>query len=68
MRTHLEHPTQAYACGMPARNAAPVLPPEEFRRADSRCRRCERTLDAMVAGRPHYAGYDDGNGDRGARR
>lgn len=67
MKVHCDHPTQHSACGAPSFVA--VLREELFRlevRAN-RCQRCDRVLAAKDAGRRIYSGYDDGNGDTGAR-
>lgn len=67
MKVHCDHPTQHSTYGAPSFVA--VLREELFRlevRAN-RCQRCDRVLAAKDAGRRIYSGYDDGNGDTGAR-
>jgi hypothetical protein len=70
MKLHLEHPTQAAACGVAANCVGKVFAPEEFRAlaSESQCARCRRVLTAIGAGRLVYSGYEDGTGDRGVRR
>ena len=53
---HLEHTTQATACG--TSSTATVLTPAEFDRVplDSVCKACKHTLDASRAGRKAYSG------------
>jgi len=51
---HLEHPTQATACG--TSSTATVLSPAEFDHAPAElaCKACKRTLDSSRAGRKAY--------------
>jgi len=51
---HLEHPTQATACG--TLSTATVLTPPEFDHVpvELACKSCKRTLDASRAGRKAY--------------
>lgn len=53
-RTHLEHPSQATACGTIATQLG--LPTAAFRAATNQCASCSRTLAAIDAGRPAYRG------------
>lgn len=53
-KSHLEHPSQATACGTLATQTG--LSREQFLAASDRCRSCERTLEADDAGRPAYSG------------
>jgi hypothetical protein len=71
VKSHLEHPTQAVACGAAAVSVQgrPLTPTQFNALPDAeRCKRCARVLAAQAAGRPHFAGYDDGRGDTGPRR
>jgi hypothetical protein len=54
LKYHLEHPTQATACG--TSSTATVLTPAEFDHVpDGRaCKACKRTLDASREGRKSY--------------
>jgi hypothetical protein len=54
---HLEHPTQATACG--TSSATTVLTPAEFDHAPDglACKACKRTLDASRAGRKAYRSW-----------
>jgi hypothetical protein len=72
VKYHAPHPTQSHACG--AVHTATGMSEEEFRAAmvddwKSRllCKRCLKVILAGDAGRPVFAGYDDGAGDRGQR-
>lgn len=58
MKDHLEHPTQAFACGSPASAAATAMARDEFRASDNQCGRCRRVLEALNAGRPAYSGIE----------
>jgi len=57
MTTHLEHPTQANACGAPASCGSGVGAVAFLVSAD-RCRRCERIAIAEAAGRPVFRGLE----------
>lgn len=57
MRTHLDHPTQAYACGAPATGIASV-DSATFRASGNQCQRCAKVLAALDAGRPVYSGLE----------
>lgn len=69
-KTHLQHPTQTFACGAPA-SCGGVARTElgfDLTSPEERCRRCEKVLIAARAGRKVFAGHDDGAGDVGARK
>lgn len=53
-KTHLEHPSQATACGAPSTQVGVSV--DAFRAAANKCGRCARTLAAIEAGRPRYSG------------
>jgi hypothetical protein len=55
---HLEHPTQATACGTAASGAGCVLTSADFDHVPDGlyCKACKRTLDAIRAGRKAYRG------------
>lgn len=65
MRTHTTHPTQHAACGAPS--FVLVVSEADFRASTNQCKRCAKVLAARDAGRPVFSGYDDGQGDTGAR-
>ncbi len=58
MKLHLNHPTQAYACGMSAAIAALALDPHDFDQATEVeiCTRCQRVRKAQLEGRLHHTG------------
>jgi len=59
MRYHLQHPTQATACG--TNHTAITLAVDAWRAKPEhlRCKRCAKVLAALEAGRAVYRGYDD---------
>lgn len=61
-RAHLEHPSQATACGKPATQTGRSR--EAFLASSDRCKSCERTLAASDAGRPAYSGEDNLQGPK----
>jgi hypothetical protein len=65
VKVHAPHPTQHAACGAPS--FVSLVTEEAFRASPNKCKRCEKVLAARDAGRPVYAGHDDGQGDVGRR-
>jgi hypothetical protein len=54
VKTHLDHPTQATACGKNLRS----VDAKTFRASSNQCLACARTLAAIDAGRPAYSGLE----------